>query len=89
MRAIIVSPTYIDPANRGKLRALAGLGVTLSVAVPARPVFVVAFAFAADCASFQVGAACERTTANGEAMAKCFPNTGALMTVDGCDDEKM
>lgn len=36
MRAIIVSPTYIDPANRGKLRALAGLGVTLSVAVPAR-----------------------------------------------------
>jgi len=36
MRAVIVSHTYIDPATRGKLRALAGLGCTLSVAVPAR-----------------------------------------------------
>jgi glycosyltransferase involved in cell wall biosynthesis len=36
MRAIIVSHLYADPANRGKLRSLAGLGVTLSVAVPDR-----------------------------------------------------
>lgn len=36
MRAVIVSTTYLDPASRGKLRALAGLGCTLSVAVPAR-----------------------------------------------------
>jgi glycosyltransferase involved in cell wall biosynthesis len=36
MRAVIVSHTYIDPATRGKLRALAGLGCTLTVAVPAR-----------------------------------------------------
>lgn len=36
MRAIVVSPTYIDPATRGKLRALVGLGCTVSVAVPAR-----------------------------------------------------
>lgn len=36
MRAVIVSHTYIDPVMRGKLRALAGLGCTLSVAVPAR-----------------------------------------------------
>jgi glycosyltransferase involved in cell wall biosynthesis len=36
MRAVIVSHTYIDPATRGKLRALAGLGCTLSVAVPAQ-----------------------------------------------------
>jgi len=36
MRAVIVSHTYIDPATRGKLKALAGLGCTLSVAVPAR-----------------------------------------------------
>jgi glycosyltransferase involved in cell wall biosynthesis len=36
MRAVIVSHTYIDPAARGKLRALASLGCTLSVAVPAR-----------------------------------------------------
>ncbi|MFN8650393.1 MAG: glycosyltransferase [Gemmatimonadales bacterium] len=36
MRAVIVSHTYIDPATRGKLRALAGLGCTLSVAIPAR-----------------------------------------------------
>ena len=35
MRAVIVSHTYIDPATRGKLKALAGLGCTLSVAVPA------------------------------------------------------
>jgi glycosyltransferase involved in cell wall biosynthesis len=36
MRAVIISHTYIDPATRGKLRALVGLGCTLSVAVPAR-----------------------------------------------------
>jgi glycosyltransferase involved in cell wall biosynthesis len=36
MRAIFVSPTYIDPAARGKLRAITALGGTLSVAVPAR-----------------------------------------------------
>ncbi len=36
MRAVIVSHTYIDPATRGKLRALASLGATLSVAIPAR-----------------------------------------------------
>ena len=36
MRAIVVAHTYIDPSTRGKLRALAGLGATLSVAVPAR-----------------------------------------------------
>jgi glycosyltransferase involved in cell wall biosynthesis len=36
MRAVILSHTYIDPAARGKLRALAGLGCSLSVAVPAR-----------------------------------------------------
>jgi glycosyltransferase involved in cell wall biosynthesis len=36
MRAVVVSPTYIDPATRGKLRALVGLGCTISVAVPAR-----------------------------------------------------
>jgi glycosyltransferase involved in cell wall biosynthesis len=35
MRAVIVSHTYIDPATRGKLKALAGLGCTLSVAIPA------------------------------------------------------
>lgn len=36
MRAIVISHTYIDPATRGKLKALVGLGCTLSVAVPAR-----------------------------------------------------
>lgn len=36
MRAVIVSHTYIDPATRGKLRALTGLGCTLCVAVPHR-----------------------------------------------------
>jgi glycosyltransferase involved in cell wall biosynthesis len=36
MRAIILSHAYIDPEQRGKLRALAGLGCTLSVAVPDR-----------------------------------------------------
>ncbi len=36
MRSVIVSTTYLDPAARGKLRALAGLGCNLSVAVPAR-----------------------------------------------------
>lgn len=36
MRAVIVSHAYADPAKRGKLRALAGQGVALAVAVPAR-----------------------------------------------------
>ena len=36
MRAVVVSHLYADPANRAKLRALAGLGVTLAVAVPDR-----------------------------------------------------
>lgn len=36
MRAVILSHTYIDPATRGKLKALVSLGCTLSVAVPAR-----------------------------------------------------
>jgi glycosyltransferase involved in cell wall biosynthesis len=36
MRAVIVSHTYIDPATRGKLKALVSLGCTLSVAVPSR-----------------------------------------------------
>ncbi len=36
MRAVIVSHTYIEPGNRGKLRALAGLGCAISVAVPER-----------------------------------------------------
>lgn len=34
MRAIIVSHLYLDPDRRGKLRALAGQGVTLIAAVP-------------------------------------------------------
>src|SRR5436190_9448680 len=34
MRAVIVSHLYADPANRAKLRSLAGLGVSLAVAVP-------------------------------------------------------
>jgi glycosyltransferase involved in cell wall biosynthesis len=36
VRAVVVSHLYADPANRAKLRALAGLGVTLAVAVPDR-----------------------------------------------------
>jgi glycosyltransferase involved in cell wall biosynthesis len=36
MRAVILSHLYADPANRAKLRSLAGLGVTLAVAVPDR-----------------------------------------------------
>jgi glycosyltransferase involved in cell wall biosynthesis len=36
MRAVIVSHLYADPANRDKLRCLAGLGVSLAVAVPDR-----------------------------------------------------
>ena len=36
MRAVILSHTYIDPATRGKLKALVSLGCTLSVGVPAR-----------------------------------------------------
>ena len=34
MRAVLVSHSYLDPASRGKLRALAGLGCSLTVAVP-------------------------------------------------------
>lgn len=36
MRAVIVSRVYADPANRGKLKALAGLGVSVAAAVPDR-----------------------------------------------------
>ena len=36
MRAVIVSHLYADPANRAKLRSLAGQGVTLAAAVPHR-----------------------------------------------------
>jgi glycosyltransferase involved in cell wall biosynthesis len=36
VRAVIVSHLYADPANRAKLRSLAGLGVTLAAAVPDR-----------------------------------------------------
>jgi glycosyltransferase involved in cell wall biosynthesis len=36
MRAVVVSHLYADPANRAKLRALAGLGVTVTAAVPDR-----------------------------------------------------
>lgn len=36
VRAIVVSRVYADPAARGKLRALAGLGVTVAAAVPDR-----------------------------------------------------
>lgn len=34
MRAVILSHLYLDPDRRGKLRALAGMGVSLTVAVP-------------------------------------------------------
>jgi glycosyltransferase involved in cell wall biosynthesis len=36
VRAVVVSRVYADPAARGKLRALAGLGVTIAAAVPDR-----------------------------------------------------
>jgi glycosyltransferase involved in cell wall biosynthesis len=36
VRAVILSHLYADPANRAKLRCLAGLGVSLAVAVPDR-----------------------------------------------------
>lgn len=36
MRVLIVSRTYVHPPTRGKLRALAGLGCAVSVAVPDR-----------------------------------------------------
>ena len=36
MRAIIVSRVYADPSTRGKLKALAGLGVGVAAAVPDR-----------------------------------------------------
>lgn len=34
MRAVILSHLYLDPERRGKLRALAGMGVSLTVGVP-------------------------------------------------------
>jgi hypothetical protein len=34
VRAVILSHLYLDPDRRGKLRALAGLGVTVAAAVP-------------------------------------------------------
>ncbi len=36
VRAVIVSHLYVDPASRGKLRALVGQGAAVAVAVPAR-----------------------------------------------------
>jgi glycosyltransferase involved in cell wall biosynthesis len=36
VRTVILSHLYADPANRAKLRSLAGLGVSLAVAVPDR-----------------------------------------------------
>ena len=36
MRAIVVSRVYADPADQGKLKALAGLGVGVAAAVPDR-----------------------------------------------------
>ena len=36
MRAVIVSRVYADPASRAKLKALAGLGVSVAAAVPDR-----------------------------------------------------
>jgi glycosyltransferase involved in cell wall biosynthesis len=36
VRAIVVSRVYADPSTRGKLKALAGLGVTVAAAVPDR-----------------------------------------------------
>lgn len=36
MRAIVVSRVYADPATRGKLKALAGLGASIAAAVPDR-----------------------------------------------------
>lgn len=34
MRAVVISRTYINPAFRGKLRSLAGMGCAIAVAVP-------------------------------------------------------
>lgn len=34
MRALVLSPAYVDPALRGKLRALSGLGCTVAALVP-------------------------------------------------------
>jgi glycosyltransferase involved in cell wall biosynthesis len=36
MRAVVVARAYADPAARGKLKALAGLGVAIAAAVPDR-----------------------------------------------------
>ena len=35
-RVLIVSHTYVNPANRGKLRALAARGLDVTVGVPQR-----------------------------------------------------
>jgi len=45
VRAVIVSHLYADPANRAKLRSLAGLGVTLAAAVPDQLVHLLERAF--------------------------------------------
>src|SRR2546430_4632290 len=36
MRVLVISHTYITPANRGKLRALAARGLDVTVGVPQR-----------------------------------------------------
>src|SRR2546426_10145034 len=36
VRTLVISRVYADPVSRGKLRALAGLGVTVAAAVPDR-----------------------------------------------------
>ena len=36
MRAVVVSRVYADPSTRGKLKALAALGVSVAAAVPDR-----------------------------------------------------
>ena len=36
VRAVVISRVYADPATRGKLKALAGLGVSVAAAVPDR-----------------------------------------------------
>ncbi|MGH7568066.1 MAG: hormogonium polysaccharide biosynthesis glycosyltransferase HpsO, partial [Gemmatimonadales bacterium] len=35
-RVLIISHTYVEPANRGKLRALAARGLEVTVGVPQR-----------------------------------------------------
>src|SRR2546422_11291029 len=36
MRVLVISHTYITPANRGKLRALAARGLDVTIGVPQR-----------------------------------------------------